>query len=534
MTADEAAAAPAAKFEPPPRIEEAAAPPAKVAAAANEPILGLASKNRREILEAEGKLRKGPVAEEATGIFKGAPVFIRGLTGAAEWNGFKGIVTAGPFDNGRYEVTLQMENKQEPKVLSLKTGNFQLDTDALKAYITQKRAEKAKRNPPLEDLSLVWAKGKGLSVKSLTSKTSEVLELEEGKVLLRIDKFGFSHMTLGYLMKGFTRTFGGYHSFYPWTDEAHYRSACWGYATVMESAHPKVAVGTRIYGLVPPSKYTVQRVSGTIAGTKGDPSILELEMENVPYNMRRFQEMEIVEGNEDDPVVEDWRIIAKEVYKMAFYMDEQLLVETGMINSVIISCASCKTALALAYCLRMREMRYVVGFTSKEHLDFVKSTDLYHDVFCYEDVDKLPTDHTVVYMDFKCDGELRQRITLKMGTNLMYNMVLGPAVFQKRMKDQVFEKRAREVIFNEATWRERRRMVAEVTKTGRNEKLKYSYKSFVERMRQYMKVRRATGVAELTKMYDSVYSNTASPSEVFVCSLHGGEDEAAVDEIFAA
>merc|ERR1712176_824675 len=91
--------------------------------------------------------------------------------------------------------------------------------------------------------------------------------------------------------------------------------------------------------------------------------------------------------------------------------------------------------------------------------------------------------------DFKCDGELRQRITLRMGTNLMYNMVLGPAVFQRRMKDQVFEKRAREVLFDESSWRERRRMVAEVTKTGRNEKLRYSFPAFVERMRQQMQVR---------------------------------------------
>merc|ERR1712151_1149328 len=165
-----------------------------------------------------------------------------------------------------------------------------------------------------------------------------------------------------------------------------------------------------------------------------------------------------------------------------------------------------------AYVLRMREMRYVVGFTHKEHLDFVKSTDLYHEVFCYEDVDKLPTNHTVVYMDFKCDGELRQRITLKMGTNLMYNMVLGPAVFQKRMKDQVFEKRAREVLFNEATWRERRRMVAEVTKTGRNEKLKDSFPSFVQRMRQHLKLKRVSGEAAFKDMYDAVYSNTSSPS----------------------
>merc|ERR1712176_634393 len=214
----------------------------------------------------------------------------------------------------------------------------------------------------------------------------------------------------------------------------------------------------------------------------------------------------------------------------AFYMDENLLVDTGMINSVIISCASSKTALALAYCLRMREMRYVVGLTSQEHLDFVNAADLYHEVFTYDQADELPNDRTIVYMDFKCDGELRQRITLRMGTNLMYNMVLGPAVFQKRMKDQVFEKRAREVLFDESSWRERRRMVAEVTKTGRNEKLRYSFPAFVERMRKHIKLRRVSGEAAFKDMYESVYCNTSLPSEAFICSLH--EDEQGSDDIW--
>merc|ERR1712060_510983 len=198
-------------------------------------------------------------------------------------------------------------------------------------------------------------------------------------------------------------------------------------------------------------------------------------------------------------------------------MDEQLLTETGMISSVIIACASAKTALALAYCLRMREMRYVVGLTSKEHLEFCKGTDLYHDVFTYDEVDKLPTDHTCVFMDFKCDGDLRYRISLRLGTNLMYNMVVGPAVFQKKMKDQLFEKRAREVLFDESTWRERRRMVAEVTKTGRNERLRDTYKSFVERMQQYIKLKHVSEPDGLNAMYDAVYSNNASPSEAYIC-----------------
>merc|ERR1712217_525262 len=125
--------------------------------------------------------------------------------------------------------------------------------------------------------------------------------------------------------------------------------------------------------------------------------------------------------------------------------------------------------------------------------------------------------------DFKCDGQVRQDITLRMGTNLMYNMVLGPAVFQKKMKDQLFEKRAREVLFDESTWRERRRMVAEVTKTGRNEKLRYSYKGFVERLQRHIKLRHVCDPDGIKDVYDAVYSNTASPSEAYICSMHPNE-----------
>merc|ERR1712203_714564 len=104
-------------------------------------------------------------------------------------------------------------------------------------------------------------------------------------------------------------------------------------------------------------------------------------------------------------------------------------------------------------------------------------------------------------MDFKCDGQLRHDITLRMGTNLMYNMVIGPAVFQKKMKDQVFEKRAREVLFDESTWRERRRLVAEVTKTGRNEKLRDSFPAFVQRLRSHVRLRRVSGEEAFRDMY---------------------------------
>merc|ERR1712129_154797 len=106
------------------------------------------------------------------------------------------------------------------------------------------------------------------------------------------------------------------------------------------------------------------------------------------------------------------------------------------------------------------------------------------------------------------------------GTNLMYNMVVGPSVFLRRMKDQLFEKRAREILFDESSWRERRRMVAEVTKTGRNERLRHSYKAFVERMRKLMKLRHVSEPETFRKVYDAIYSNNASPREAWICSMH--------------
>merc|ERR1719230_2231413 len=168
----------------------------------------------------------------------------------------------------------------------------------------------------------------------------------------------------------------------------------------------------------------------------------------------------------------------------------------------------------------MRGMKYVFGLTSLDHLEFCKSTDLYDDVFTYDNVDSLPNNHTIVYMDIRCDGQLRQDITVRMGTNLMYNMVIGPAVFQKKMKDQVFEKRAREILFDEASWRDRRRQVAEVTKTGRNEKLKYSYKAYVERMKKYISLKHISGEESFKKMYDSIYENTAACDQTYICSMH--------------
>ena len=54
-------------------------------------------------------------------------MIVRGLQSAPEYNGCKGSVSSGKWENGRYEVTIP-QGEEEPKVLALKPANFLLDT----------------------------------------------------------------------------------------------------------------------------------------------------------------------------------------------------------------------------------------------------------------------------------------------------------------------------------------------------------------------------------------------------------------------
>ena len=89
---------------PPPGEKAAGAAPGAAAAGAAP---GAAAAGPAPGAVAAGYAAAAPPA--APGIFKGAPVVIRGLQGAAEYNGRRGTVSAGPFDSGRYEVTVAPE-----------------------------------------------------------------------------------------------------------------------------------------------------------------------------------------------------------------------------------------------------------------------------------------------------------------------------------------------------------------------------------------------------------------------------------------
>ena len=115
-------------------------------------------------------------------------------------------------------------------------------------------------------------------------RTPKPTEIPENHVLLRVDRFGFSannvtYQSLGehphfrsvesictcedYRLTGMRRYFD-FHSL-PQSDEVSSKSSgiipVWGFATVVESSHPKINRGERVYGYLAPTRYLLLPVS---------------------------------------------------------------------------------------------------------------------------------------------------------------------------------------------------------------------------------------------------------------------------------
>ena len=79
----------------------------------------------------------------------------------------------------------------------------------------------------------------------------EPRDLAPGQVLFRVDRFAFTANNISYALSG---DMIGYWRFFP-TEEGWGRIPAMGFADVVASTHPEVAVGTRCFGFYPMSRY---------------------------------------------------------------------------------------------------------------------------------------------------------------------------------------------------------------------------------------------------------------------------------------
>ena len=249
--------------------------------------------------------------------------------------------------------------------------------------------------------------------------TVQLPRLEDGQVLLQVDKFALTANNITYGAAGDSI---GYWKFFPAQDKWG-RIPVWGYADVVASNNEALPVGERVYGYLPMSTHVVvepRKITPTafIDGAEHRAGLPPV------YNqyLRVAADRDYFSGREDEIA------LYRPLFSTSFLIDD-FLAESDFFGArnVVLTSASSKTALGLAQLLHdhRKGQANVIGLTSAGNLPFVERTGYYDRVEPYSNLPALDARTPTLYVDFYGDRELRAKIHAHFADQLKYACIVG-------------------------------------------------------------------------------------------------------------
>jgi NADPH:quinone reductase-like Zn-dependent oxidoreductase len=242
--------------------------------------------------------------------------------------------------------------------------------------------------------------------------------LADGCARLKVDAFALTANNVTYATFGVAMK---YWDFFPAADPAFGRVPVWGFATVVESNAEGVEAGQRVYGYLPISDhFDVQPVKVNKASFM-DGAAHRQGLAPI-YNTYIFTAAD----PSYDAAFEAQQMLFRPLFTTGWMIDDTLM-ETGdpIPETVVISSASSKTAMALAHCLKQRGTVDTVGLTSEGNKAFVESTGLYGRVRTYADVDRLHARGLTAFVDFLGRPSLTADVHNALKDRLVRSLVIG-------------------------------------------------------------------------------------------------------------
>jgi len=251
--------------------------------------------------------------------------------------------------------------------------------------------------------------------------------LADGQVRVRIAHFALTSNNITYAAFGDAMN---YWQFFPLpADPDGTAWGCipvWGFGTVVQSLHPGVAVGERLYGYWPMASHAVLQPVRLSPAHFSDGAPHRAALHAVYNHYQRCSADPFYTPDSEAP-----QALLRPLFLTAWLIDDFLADNAffgtaagGARGVMLLSSASSKTAYATAAQLAKRPEVEVVGLTSRGNLAFCESLGVYHRVLAYDQLDALPADTPCVYVDFAGNGALRKAIHSRFG-RLAYSCSIG-------------------------------------------------------------------------------------------------------------
>lgn len=321
--------------------------------------------------------------------------------------------------------------------------------------------------------------------------------LANGEVRLVIERFALTANNITYAVFGETMR---YWDFFP-APEGWGRIPVWGHARVEASNHPDLAVGQRFYGYYPMSTHLTVTPRKTRAGF-ADVAPHRTELPPV-YN--QYQAV-----GEARPA-EDYQALLRPLFITGFLI-EDFLDENDLFGarSVLLTSASSKTAISLAFQLKARGKARVVGLTSSRNAAFVEALGYYDQVVTYDALATAPIEEPVVLVDFAGDAPLRKAVHEQFGEALAYSCLVGGTHWEAERGGGILP--GPKPVFFFAPDRIRKR-AADWGPGGLDERHDTAWTPFAADAPRWLKVVEGVGPEAVAEAYRAVLDGKAGPDE---------------------
>lgn len=242
--------------------------------------------------------------------------------------------------------------------------------------------------------------------------------LAPGQVRVRIDLFALTSNNITYAAFGEAMR---YWDFYPSGALGWGVIPVWGFGSVVQSDHPGVAVGERLYGYFPMAD-SVLLAPGRLSVAGFTDTSAHREPLARLYNHYVRCSSDPFYSADTEPV----QALLRPLFTTAWLIDD-FLAESDFFGArvLLLSSASSKTAYATAFALAQRVGIEVAGLTSAANRVFCEGLGCYTRVLTYEQLNQIGApDLPCVFVDFAGNAELRRAVHTRQ-TGLRYSASIG-------------------------------------------------------------------------------------------------------------
>ena len=344
-----------------------------------------------------------------------------------------------------------------------------------------------------------------------TTRTPLPAALAPGQVLLRIDRFALTSNNVSYALTG---DLLGYWTFFPPPDgdAAWGRIPAMGFADVTDSASADVRPGERVFGFFPMATHLVVE-----AGEASAAQFVDVAAHRRDTALAYRQYLRTAADPQYDPAREDQILLLRGLFLTSFLVDD-FLADNGDFGArtFLITSASSKTAIALAWCLAARRAGHVVGLTSTRNRDFVAGLGCYDRIVTYEDLASLDGDAPAVLVDHSGDGRVVNGLYHHFADRLRHSAIVGATHWSDRRPARDLPGAPPTFFFAPAQLEKRR---AEWGAAGFEQRLGAAWRSFLAFGDRWLRVVHGRGPDAVESTYRDVLEGRARPDQGHVLSM---------------